>query len=87
MAQSIASDSVSDVSLNLVDQRDYYYYTGASQMDEGAMKWLRQYKSEVTICDLPILYTDLIDFFFPPHRDMLRILSGMVIPTSTSLLT
>ena len=63
VAQSIASDSVTDVSLNLDDKRDYYYYTGASQMDEGAMKWLRQYKSEVTICDLPILYIDLIDIF------------------------
>ena len=40
------SDSIS--SLSLEDQKDYYYYyTESPQMDERAMKWLKQHKSEV----------------------------------------
>ena len=48
--RSSAVDSESIVSLNLEDQKDYYYYyTESPQMDEAAMKWLRQQKSEVRI--------------------------------------
>ncbi len=40
------SDSI--VSLSLEDQKDYYYYYSEyPQMDERAMKWLKQHKSEV----------------------------------------
>lgn len=48
-SRSVAeSDSVyGDISLSLENQRDYYYYTESPQMEESAMKWLRQYKSEV----------------------------------------
>lgn len=57
------SDSLyGDVSLNLEDQRDdYYYYTETPQMEECAMKWLRQYKSEVSALSLW-----LIGYFFTP---------------------
>lgn len=43
------SDSLyGDVSLNLGDQKDYYYYyNDTPQMEECALKWLKQYKSEV----------------------------------------
>lgn len=43
------SDSLSgDVSLNLEDPKDYYYYQDSPQMDEGAIRWLRHHKSEVS---------------------------------------
>ena len=56
------SDSV--ISLSLEDQKDYYYYyTESPQMDEGAMKWLRQHKSEVRTLKFQLnIY--LNDFFF-----------------------
>lgn len=52
--RSSAVDSESIVSLNFEDQKDYYYYyTDSQQMDEAAMKWLRQQKSEVRTLNLP----------------------------------
>lgn len=43
------SDTISvDISLNLEDPKEYYYYYQDSpQMDEDALRWLRQHKSEV----------------------------------------
>ena len=42
------SDSLS---LNLEDPKDYYYYyQDTPQMEEDAMRWLRQQKSEVSFC-------------------------------------